>query len=360
MTMRGLAVATLLLVVAVAGCLGGPERSDWAYDATQLSTLASAGKTGRGIVVGVLDTGIDPGHPSLGHLRNGKTDDGELIAYRDFLTGAQGVDEAEDPDGHGTHVVGIMSARPSGFTDRLLSGGVKLRGGSPDVQLVVARVCNASSCDGQVIPQAIRWATDQGADVLSLSLGGNSDIPGFLNDALQDDLEAAIQRAVNRGVVVIASAGNSGDEADDVAAPANIPVVIAVGAVDKDLAAADFSQGGDPAANNCRRELLQLVGRCPPNQKPELVAPGVDILSTYARDTYATASGTSQATPFVTSAVALILQDRPPLSGAADVKALKQALVDSARKLPDQDRPHDNHAGYGLVQAQAAAKRLGG
>lgn len=352
-----LAVAAVLAVAVLSGCLGaGSGRSEWAYESTQLEGAADLGRTGAGVTVAFLDTGINVRHPSLDHLTDGDPADGELVGFRDFLGTAQGASSAFDDDGHGTHVVGILAARGSSGLDKF--GGIDLRGGAPNVRLLVARVCSADSCDANVLPEAIDWAVAQGADIVSLSLGGQFG----LRDVLQERaIETSVARAVDSGVVVIASAGNKGPDNADVESPASLPDVIAVGAVDGDGRVADFSSRGDDAGNPCTGLPLPgpLGGRCFPDQKPELVAPGVGILSAWTKDAYVRADGTSQATPFVTAAVALMLEGKPDLSGRAQVEQVKRALVDTARPVPGQVEPHDEAAGYGLLQAEAAIRLFG-
>ena len=357
---RAWLAALLLVIVATSGCLGGEARSEWAFDVTQLDTAYGAGARGKGVVVAIIDTGVNVKHPALDHLRDGKTDNGELIAFRDFIGGVDGVNKAFDKEGHGSHVIGIMSARGSSFGDKLVNGGVDLLGASPGVQLVVARVCGDENCDATKIDDAIRWATQNGADVIGLSLGG-AQLPllqGVLQPEqgqVQEAITAAINDAIDRGVVVVAAAGNEQDDgAEDVSFPASIPGVIAVGAVGKSLQVASFSNHGDSQANRCTSGPLVTQGRCHPNQKPELVAPGVGILSAWTSDAYVRADGTSQATPFVTSAVALLLEGKPPLASRGDVNQIKQVLMDTAKELGGQSTPHDDAAGYGLVQVQSA------
>ena len=352
-----LAVA-LALAVSFGGCLGGEKRTEWAFGITQLDEVGN--RTGRGVTVAVLDTGVNVGHPSLDHLVDGDPEDGELVAFRDFLAGREGVEAAYDDDGHGSHVIGILSARGSSRADKFWYGGVDLRGGSPGVSLVVARVCDANACDANAIPEAIRWAVlEEGADILSLSLGGQSTLPDLFDDVLQTDLEAALNEALDRGVVVVASAGNEGPDNDDVSTPADLPDVIAVGAIGRDGKVADLSSRGDDAGNPCRDLLLQTLGRCDPDKKPELVAPGVEILSSWSGDGYRLATGTSQATPFVTAVIAILLEGHPQLRDRADVVELKTALVESARPVAGQAEPHDEAAGYGIVQARAALQAYG-
>jgi len=347
-------VAVVALGASLAGCFGAGARSDWAYEAVGLDATYDDGLRGRGVVVAVIDTGINLGHPSLEHLKDGDEGDGEVIAFKDFYTGKEGVGEAIDPAGHGSHVASIIAARGSGFMDRLVYNA-DLLGGAPGVQLVIARVCN-ESCKTDAIDDAVDWAVVQGAKVISMSLGGTSGLPPAVDDLLQSEIEASVNAAIDRGVVVIASAGNNGPDNEDVSSPANIPGVLAVGAVDGDLAVWEESSRGDDVPCRPGGGLFEgrSTSRCYPSKKPEIVAPGVDILGAWSGDSYVRATGTSQATPFVTSAVAVMLEGRTPLTDREDVLAVKRVLVDTASPLPGQGKPHDAAAGYGLLQADRA------
>jgi subtilisin family serine protease len=360
--MRTVLVA-LALAALLSGCLGGGSgRTEWAYHDSQIAQLADQGRTGRGVTVAFLDTGLNVRHPSLAHLADGNRDNGELVGFRDFLGTATTVAAAFDDSGHGTHVTGVVSARGSSGLDKL--GGIDLRGGAPDALVLSARVCNRDQCDADAIPLAIQWAVAQGADVVSLSLGGQF---GLSDLAQQLAIRDAVARAVDAGVVIIASAGNKGDDpsSSDVESPADLPDIIAVGAVGPDGQVAPFSSRGSSQANTCRFAnplpvpISDVTGRCYPDQKPELVAPGVGILSAWTGDDYVRADGTSQATPFVTAAVALLLQGKPDLGGRADVERVKLALVATAQPVPGQTEPHDPAAGYGLLQAADAVRAYG-
>jgi serine protease AprX len=96
------------------------------------------------------------------------------------------------------------------------------------------------------------------------------------------------------------------------------------------------------------------MGRCDPDKKPELVAPGVEVLSAWTEGNYVRATGTSQACPFVTSTVALLLEGRPDLTSRSEVERLKEVLEQTALHVGGQKTPHDDAAGYGIVQAKAA------
>lgn len=368
--MRTVAVLALAAFLApvLSGCLGAVPRSEWAYDTAGIDALAATGRTGAGVTIAILDTGINTAHPALDHLVDGDRTNGQLVAFRDFLGNAVGVREAFDDAGHGSHVAGILAARGTGGGDGLLSGGIELKGGAPDALYVVGRVC-AELCDASVLPTAIDWAVAEGADVISMSLGGHFNLT---DTAARLQVESAVGRALDAGVVVVASAGNQGDQAPDVESPADIPGVIAVGSIGRDGQVSDFSSRGSADNNVCRpipplpplpvpRLLPVVVSRCAPDQKPEIVAPGEDILSAWSSDPgvckappcYYRASGTSQATPFVTAAIALLLEGRADLAGRADVQAVKEALVASATPVPGQTLPHDNAAGYGALDAAA-------
>lgn len=364
------AFATVLLLPLLAGCLGGEERTEWAYDDAGLDAVRATGRTGSGVTIAILDTGINTRHAALDHLVDTDPTNGQLVAFKDFLGNAEGVREAFDDEGHGSHVIGILAARGSTTRDKLLYNGIELRGATPDAQYVVARVC-ATTCDATILPDAIAWAVAEGADVISMSLGGHFNIT---DTAASLAIQQAVDAAVDAGVVLLAAAGNQGPDNVDVETPANLPGVIAVGAIDEAGAVADFSSRGSLDNNQCRvdtdplpvppllppfpiiPEVPSLTGRCFPDQKPELVAPGVDILSAWTDGSYVRASGTSQATPFVTAAVALMLEGRPDLSSRAEVEAVKQALVDAADPLPGQVLPHDVATGYGRLDAREALR----
>lgn len=360
----GLALV-LLLAVTTSGCLGGEARSEWAFEITGLKAAYSDGARGAGVTVAVLDTGVNVKHPSLDHLVDGKNSNGELIAFKDYIDGGATVADAKDDTGHGTHVIGIMSARGSSFGDKLVNGGVDLLGASPAVQLVVARVCDSDGCDAEALDDAIRWAIGRNADVISLSLGGIelSLLQGLQDrdsQRIQDNIRDAVNDAIDRGIVVVAAAGNEQDDgATDVSFPSSIEGVIAVGAINKNGNVAGFSNHGDSGANQCSGSGILATGRCHPHKKPELVAPGVGILSGWTGDAYVRADGTSQATPFVTSVVAMMLESHGDLSTRAQVDALKRALMDTAAPVSGQETPHDDAAGYGIVQADAAIAAFG-
>lgn len=353
---RSVLAILVLAVPALSGCLG-VGRTEWAFDAIQADALAKRGLSGQGVVVGIVDTGIDASHPALEHAK--------IDAWQDFLNGRA---EPYDDVGHGTHVAGIIAAKGDW---KGWFYGADLNGVAPDVSLVVVKACREKDCDTAAVVNGIDFATGRGVDVLVLSLGGEA---ALVN--LGPDANGAVKRATDRGVVVVVAAGNCAaaeDPCTDVESPSDETTAIAVGAVDEDRKVAPFSARGDDFENYGVDEpgggLLPVGGvddaqRKSPNKKPEVVAPGVKILSTYRDGKYAYATGTSQAAPFVGGIVALMLEAKPEYqqggakSGAGGVLAIKTALTETALKSDGQREPHDPAYGYGLVQGLEALNRL--
>jgi subtilisin family serine protease len=273
------------------------------------------GYEGDGVVVGVLDTGVDDTHPDLID---------SVLASRNFT-----VDPDADEVGHGTHVASIIAG--SGAA----SGG-QYRGVAPGALLVAAKVCEGFGCPESSIIAGMQWAVaEEGARIVNMSLGG-TDTPGY------DPMEEALTTLTSLyGALFVVSAGNSGEFEPTVGTPATVAAALAVGAVDRDESLAFFSSRGMTPEG--------LI-------KPDLTAPGVDIVAARAAgtelgelvgDDYVMASGTSMAAPHVAGAAALLLQ-RHPIWVPAD---LKSALVGSAAYNPAISA---NAQGGGRVDVAAA------
>ncbi|WP_234361477.1 S8 family serine peptidase [Plantactinospora sp. BB1] len=263
-----------------------------------------AGYTGRGARVAVLDSGIDATHPDLA---------GQVAEKKDFT--ADGGD-AGDRLGHGTHVAATIAGTGAA------SNGAR-RGVAPDARLVVGKVLddNGEGTDSQVIA-GMEWAASR-ADVVNMSLGGWEPSDGT------DPMSLALDTlATQTGALFVVAAGNSGPLHGTVAAPGAAASALTVGAVDGDDVLADFSNRG-PLVN---------TGAA----KPELVAPGVDIVAARAAGTtpgrlldqrYVFMSGTSMAAPHVAGAAAVLAQRHPGWSGGR----LKAALTGATAPVTDGD-----------------------
>lgn len=348
-------VGVALLVLAaylLVATLGGTS-SNWAYRMTGLRALQDQDLDGTGVRVAIIDTGFDATHPSLDHV--------PLVAggWKDYVNGKS---TPYDDAGHGSHVAGVLAGQGSTLTWRLQ--GVELSGAAPGVSLIAVKAISAKGSGSSAdVADGISFSVERGADIICLSLGS---APGLINLGTSD-IEQAINDATNRGVLVVAAAGNTGEDANrnDVESPANLERVIAVGAVDEDKRVASFSARGNSDANygfeGPTGRLPQTATRSAPHQKPEIVAPGVGIISSWKNHEFRGAEGTSQAVPFVCGALALLLQAKPSLKADNTVgliNRVKQALMASAEPVPGQQTPHDPKAGYGLLRADLLLRRF--
>jgi len=319
-----------------------PE-TEWAYDSTGIRELQDSGLDGSGVHVCMVDTGIDLSHPDFSNLT--------LAGFRDFYEGEHDLVRDVGEDSHGTMMAGLLVADG------------KFYGASPGVDLSVALALGPSGTSGQEdrVAQAIRWCRiTEKADIVSLSLGSN---PG-VGMGIQSETVQAVQEALDAGIFVVAAAGNTGDEhtISDVSVPANVEGVIAVGASTRSGIVWSNSAIGssfDPYSQD---------NRSYPNQKPEVSAPGVLLLSTTSTEIeppYAYSTGTSDSTVLVTGALALILElHGNSLAGddgeidAEEMQIVKRALASSCDKSGISDSPHDEKGGYGLLDAVQWASEI--
>jgi subtilisin family serine protease len=298
--------------------------ADHAFDFwTEPPTLAP-------VKVAVIDSGIDLTHPDLAS---------RVVASRSFVSS-----DVTDHDGHGTFVAGEIAGA--------LDNGDGIAGIAFPAQLVVAKVVRS---DGTISPwaeaRAIRWAVDQGARVINLSLGGLRDPIAPDRDTFSPTEEGAVEYAFSHGAVVVAAVGN-GDQAPSspwrfASYPAALPHVLGVGALAQD--------GTVPAFSN--RDPIYV----------DLVAPGQSIVSTLPRSITAdrpscadqgysdcgppefrAAAGTSFAAPQVSAAAALLLAVRPELRPEQVTYLLERTAVDIAPP------GRDGFSGWGKLDIAAA------
>ncbi|MGW1882430.1 S8 family peptidase [Streptomyces sp. NPDC001970] len=233
------------------------------------------GYKGDGVKVAVLDTGYDPNHPDLKGL---------VVEAANFTTEPN----TDDSNGHGTHVTSTVAG--SGAA----SGGT-YKGVAPGAKILSGKVCTSDGwCDNSDIVEAMAWAAEQGAKVISLSLG-DTDTPDT------DVIEAMVETVTREhGVLVVAAAGNNGP--GKVNSPASADRALAVGATQINDELAFFTALGPRVGDS--------------GLKPDLVAPGVGVVAakaggTTADDGYIGMSGTSMATPHVAGAAAILFQQHP-------------------------------------------------
>ena len=301
-----------------------PSSLATAYSASVQATKVWGSATGRGVGVAVIDTGI------AGGLADFKGDDGRSRVIASAVVNPAAT-TAKDTFGHGTHVAGILAGDGTRRTDSLRGQYVGI---APEANLISIKAADdAGRATVLDIIYGLQFAVDHRAKynirVVNLSL--ESTTP---NSYKTDPLDAAVESAWLKGLVVVAAAGNRGTDADAVQyAPGNDPYVISVGALDDQMSQAD---GDDSRATWSSRGITQDGF-----SKPEIHAPGARIVSTLAPGSaFASlcptcivdlemirAGGTSMAAPMVSGAAALLLQKYPNLTP----NQVKGVLIGSSR-----------------------------
>ncbi|MHA1263956.1 MAG: S8 family peptidase [Candidatus Helarchaeota archaeon] len=256
------------------------------------------GAEGQGIVVAVIDTGVDGDHPDLR---------GKLKATADFTE-----EGYFDGNGHGTHVAGTIAGKGTASNEKYV-------GVAPKAELIAAKVLDSTGSGAfSGVIAGIEWAVEQKPHVMNLSLGAN--VEGSCNGT--DPVSQAVDKAMDIGICVCVAAGNAGPGPSTVGTPGCSKKVITVGAVDKNDQIAWFSSRG-PTAD----------GRV----KPDILLPGVNIVAARAKNTsmghvmdefYTSASGTSMATPHCAGVVALLLSANPNLTPYQVKEKLMETAID--------------------------------
>lgn len=250
--------------------LKSPEEIPWGIKATNAPEMWKRGFRGEGVVIAILDTGCDLEHPDLKD---------RIIGGRNFTTDYQAnPDNFSDNYGHGTHVAGIIAAT---------NNNLGIIGMAPDSKLLILKVLCANGIGNpdwitNAIKYCINWTgpNKEKVRIISMSLGGTE---------YMVDMHNSIKKASDNNILVVCSAGNDGDgnlDTVELQYPGAFPEVVEVGAIDQNKKLAYFSDT---------------------NNTVDIVAPGVNILSTFPNNQYIQFSGTSMAVPHVAGAAALII-----------------------------------------------------
>jgi subtilisin family serine protease len=282
------------------------------------------------VTVAVIDTGVDVDHPELL---------GRVAAGRAFLS-ANSCDTQtlpyDDDDGHGTHVAGIVAARGNN------ASGIAGIAWESRILPVKVLSCTGNGTVADVV-DGIYWAVDQGAQVINLSLGW----PCTSDESL---VQRALDYADERGVVVVAAAGNYAAQTvqgvrNPLVCPAALDHVISVGATTITGAVASYSThnafvdvaapGGSSGSSTSR-----ILSSFPPDV--------IDIMTGKTGSFYSRINGTSQAAPHVAGLAALLLAHNPRLSPQDVLAVLASTATDYGAKGRDQ------YFGYGQIHAAAA------
>lgn len=309
-TSAALALMLLAVAPAMAHAAGDPLRDrQWNLEAVN-AAAAHGVTTGAGAIVAVIDSGVDGAHPDLA---------GGVIPGPDFVDGDR---VPHDQHGHGTNVAGIIAARTG--------NGIGIASVAPAARILAIRILDANnSGDTDQEAAGIDAAVSEGAHVINLSLSGG---PNVVTQVLPDSrLVQSIDRAVRAGVVVVAAAGNDGVPL--CAQPLLVTKILCVGAVNRARSRSTYSNYA---------------------VRVDLVAPGGErrvgeaIVSTQLGGGFAAMAGTSQATPHVAGAAALLVS--LGLRGRAVIDRLERTAT-----------PLDGSAqlGHGLLNMGAAVAGIG-
>jgi len=307
----------------------------------RIGALASWGAydtRGQGVLVGLLDTGVDPNHPDLV---------GKIAHWAEFDQHGMEVSGSTpyDSDRHGTHCAGtIVGGRASG----------RWIGVAPEAKIAAALVLNGErgGTDAQILA-GIDWAVNRGVDVISLSLGAF-----VLGPATPNTYTRAILSAMRVGIPVVAAIGNEGSQTSG--SPGSDYFSFAVGATDQNDLAAGFSGG--------RTQIIQSSSYFPPGalpllySKPDISAPGVAVYSSIPGGAWEHLNGTSMAAPHVAGAIALLLSATNIRNESPGDRAflIQDLLTGSSEELGEAGQNH--RYGFGrldILRAIGFAKKFG-
>jgi subtilisin len=280
--------------------------NDWGADMVKAPESWAKGYTGQGVVVAVLDTGVDFNHEDLKNNIWTNPNDDANDNYANDIHGWNFVDnnnDVMDRDGHGTHVSGSIAGEKNSYGVTGVAYNAKI--------MPVKVLDDTGSGTYDTITKGIYYAVDHGANVINMSLGG-----GGANKSMQD----ALEYASSKNVIVVMAAGNSSGSAPIYPARYAQNTGVAVGAVEKDKTLASFS-------NRAGTDELKYV-----------TAPGVSIYSTVPNNGYESYSGTSMAAPHVAGVVALMLSANPNLSDSQ----VRQILAETSSNSEQGTTPNPN------------------
>jgi serine protease AprX len=315
------------------------HRIDVIKEVLKTDEVWKMGITGKDVTVAVIDTGIYP-HPDIKD---------RIIEFVDFVNNKNGVENAYDDNGHGTHCAGLVASDGS-------KANGNYKGPAYEANLIGIKVLDKMGSGSlSNIVKAIYWCIKNkdkyNIKVLSMSLGASSVIKE------KDDIIAkAVEDATKAGLVVVIAAGNSGPLSETVGTPGISQAAITVGAYD---------DKNTPSLKDDTPAFFTSKGPTPVDKedKPDIASPGVEVVSLrspistidkepviHYGDYYLLLSGTSMATPIVAGIVALILQANPNLTP----QEVKQIIMETATKVENASK---YSVGAGLINPVEAVKK---
>ncbi|GAA1009605.1 type VII secretion-associated serine protease mycosin [Streptomyces thermogriseus] len=310
-----LAAAGLLLVggTATQAHAESTRSQQWHLDAMRAEKMWRT-STGEGIVVAVIDTGVDSNNPDLR---------GRVLDGKDFAPASRPGDEHTDYDGHGTAMAGLIAGTGA------YGGGKGAFGLAPGAKILPVRLPGPDDISpfaaSAFCAKAIRYAADSGAQVINISRGG------FYNTS---ELIEAVEYAIRKGALVFAAVGNNGDKDNRVMYPAGTPGVVGVAAVGKNLRRTSFSQYGPQV---------------------DMAAPGEDMVHACGGKTgLCKTSGTSDATAIASASAALIWSKHPEWTNNQVLRVMLNTIG-----APTDGSKRNDSIGYGIVRPRIALQDPG-
>ena len=305
--------------------VGAADVPDYGRAKSQLTLLGApaahaCGLTGKGVVVGILDSGFLTTHPALKNVK--------VLGTHDFVKNDDVVaNEMGDPagqHGHGTSCLSLIAGLdPGNFV-----------GGAYEVSVLLAKTedtAREAMTEEDNYVAGLEWVESKGADLATSSLGYTDWWKPENFDGKTAPSSIAVDAAVKRGLICLTAVGNSGPQPKTLGVPSDAFGVIGIGAVNLMGRIANFSSRG-PTAD----------GRI----KPELVAPGQGVTVARASGGYVNGDGTSFATPLAAAMVALLVQAKPTITPSEVLDVLKASAVTNG--------PADSSYGYGRIDIAKA------
>lgn len=292
--------------------LESPEINDpdfefqWAVTSTESNKAWKLVNQKRTVKVAIVDTGVDYNHPDLKNRVLTELGYNFIDKNNDVM----------DDNWHGTHVAGIIAAEMN--NNQGITGIV----GPLDVKIIPVKVLDKNGQgDSPIIAEGIKYAVDKGADIINISIGFK------VKDTY---IEEAVNYAKQKGVLVVAAAGNDNSNCDSYS-PAGDKGVFTVSAVDNSYNKASFSNYGSTVM---------------------VAAPGVDIISTVPDNSYEYRNGTSMAAPTVVGIAAMLKAENPKLTP----DEIEKILISSSNDIMAKGK--DDYSGYGFVNAYKALQMV--
>lgn len=277
-----------------------PQTLGWEIKKLEVDKQWSKSR-GAGVVIAVIDTGCDPNHPDI--KKN-------LVGSYNFINNTV---DATDGNGHGSHVCGTIAA---------IDNGKGIVGVAPESKILALKALSDNGTGSlEHVANAIRYAADHGADIITMSLGSTYK---------SLEIKQSIDYADSRGCLIFCAAGNSGAEVD-IMYPARFPKTFSIGAIDQNFNRTNFTCSGDSL---------------------DFLSPGVDIMSIVPNNSYALMTGTSMSNPFASGVAALYLSEYKKHNNGK--KMTRDQMMDKLKEntipLSNKTQNSRKYQGFGIIK----------